>query len=109
MDPDIETKNKRLAGLILEKTKDYPLLHSSHAMNHAVILAIKERIPQVKEFIQARMVVSPQLSVEKMINNALNEDKVQQVNAFEYVVEEFSIWASKSEVAGKVFNTDGIP
>ena len=55
------------------------------------------------------MIISPQLSVEKMINNALNDSKVQQVSSFEYVVEEFSIWASKSEVAKSVFNVEGIP
>ena len=45
LDPTIETKNKRLAGLILNKIKDYPVLHSSHAMSKAVNLSIKERIP----------------------------------------------------------------
>ena len=55
------------------------------------------------------MIISPQLSVEKMINNALNDSKVQQVSSFEYVVEEFSVWASKSEVAKSVFNVEGIP
>ena len=29
---DKDTMNKRLAGLLFDKTKDYPLLHSSHTM-----------------------------------------------------------------------------
>ena len=56
--------NKMLAGLLFEKTKDYPLLHSSHTMNRAVYTAMAYRIPEVIDYIRARMIKSDQLSVE---------------------------------------------
>ena len=59
-----ETMNKMLAGLLFEKTKDYPLLHSSHTMNRAVYTAMAYRIPEVIDYIRARMIKSDQLSVE---------------------------------------------
>ena len=72
LDPEIETKNIHLAGLLFEKTMHYPSLHSSHTMNRAICTALANRIPQVIPYISARMIRSKQLSVEKMMNNALN-------------------------------------
>ena len=103
------TINKKLVGILFDKTKDYPLLHSSHTMNRAVYTAIGERIPEVIDYIRSRMIKSPQLKTEKMLNNALNEDKVQHVNNFSYVVEEFPIWANKKDVNDSCFNNEGIP
>ena len=51
--------NKRLAGLLFDKTKDYPLLHSSHTMQRAVCTAIKEKIPEVLDYLKHRLKVSP--------------------------------------------------
>ena len=64
LDEEIETKNIHLAGLLFEKTKDYPILHSSHTMNRAACTALSNRIPQVIPYISARMIRSRQLNVE---------------------------------------------
>ena len=58
LDPEIETKNLNLAGLLFEKTMDYPTLHSSHTMNRAICTALSNRIPSVIPYISARMVRS---------------------------------------------------
>ena len=58
-DNETGTINKKLAGILFDKTKDYPLLHSSHTMNRAVYTAIAERIPEVIDYIAARMIRSP--------------------------------------------------
>ena len=50
-DEDNETMNKRLAGLLFEKTKDYPLQHSSWLMTRAVNAAIREKVPEVIDYI----------------------------------------------------------
>ena len=44
-----------------------------------------------------------------MMNNALSNDKIQKVNNFEYVADEFPIWANKKDVSDCVFQKDGIP
>lgn len=109
LDPEIETKNLNLAGLLFEKTMDYPTLHSSHTMNRAICTALSNRIPQVIPYISARMVKSKQLSVERMMNNALKKEKAQKVNNFVYVAEEFPIWANKAKIAESIFEKEGIP
>ena len=58
LDDANETKNIHLAGLLFEKTKNYPTLHSSHTMNRAVCTALSNRIPQVIPYISARMIRS---------------------------------------------------
>jgi hypothetical protein len=109
LDPEIETKNLNLAGLLFEKTMDYPTLHSSHTMNRAICTALSNRIPQVIPYISARMVKSKQLSVERMMNNALKKEKAQKVNNFVYAAEEFPIWANKAKIAESIFEKEGIP
>ena len=61
---DIETKNLNLAGLLFEKSMDYPSLHSSQHMMRAICTALANRIPQVIPYISSRMIKSKQLSVE---------------------------------------------
>ena len=44
-----------------------------------------------------------------MVNNPLKRLKIQKVKDFEYIVEEFPIWANKAEIAKSVFDEKGIP
>ena len=44
-----------------------------------------------------------------MINNPLKRHKIQKVKDFEYIAEEFPIWANKAEIAKNVFDANGIP
>ena len=109
LDENIETKNIRLAGLLFEKTMNYPSLHSSHTMNRAICTALANRIPQVIPYISARMMKSKQLSVEKMLNNPLKPELIKRVKRFDYIAEEYPIWADKAKIAEGVFEKDGIP
>ena len=109
LDRACEPMNRKLAGLLFDRTKDYPVLHSSHTMDRAVCTALAERVPEVIGYLRARMIRSPQLSVEWMLNQPLREEQTRSVNRFEYIAEEFPIWADKREVGKRVFNPDGIP
>ena len=101
--------NSKLVGFLFENTKDYPLLHSSHILQQAVCKAIKLDVPGIVDYLEARMIKSPQLSTEKMMANELYGEKKSVVKGYEYAIEEFPIWVDKSKVVEKLFDPKGFP
>ena len=56
-----KTFNSKLVGFLFANTKDYPLLHSSHILQHAVCQAVKMNVPGIVDYIAARLIPSPHL------------------------------------------------
>ena len=56
---DAKTFNSKLVSFLFANTKGYPLLHSSHILQHAVCQAIKMDVTGIADYIEARMITSP--------------------------------------------------
>ena len=69
-----KTFNAKLVGFLFANTKDYPLLHSCHILQHAVCRAIEMDVPGIVQYLDARMIRSPHLASEKMEMNDLLEE-----------------------------------
>ena len=51
-----KTFNPKLVGFLFANTKDYPLLHSSHILQHAICRAIELDVPGIVEYLNSRMI-----------------------------------------------------
>ena len=101
--------NAKLVGFLFANTKDYPLLHSSHILQHAVCRAIEVDVPGIADYLEARVKESPQLAAEVLKTTDLRSDRKLMARGHEYALQEFPIWADKAVVAEELFDAKGFP
>jgi len=64
-------------------------------------------VPGIEDFIDARLIKSPHLSTDKMLNNAFKKNLLQEVKGNTYVETECDIWVDKSKLAAQIFDVKG--